>query len=304
MSIAILTIVVTAAAGVALVLICNVNRGVLHVTLRGVPYVIPFVLAVVVLWSWLLGKTKLGRYIYAIGASPEAARRAGINVAMVRTAGFALCSLTAGMAGLVYVSTAGFDGDGHRRRHARPVCRGRRGDRGRQPLRRPREGHPRLVGWGGHRRRSQRPGPARYRGGGRRRGDRVGLAGRRHGRLCGAPAERDVNPVRYSRYSRCGAVSDPSGVDVRPVGRRITAETPKLLGRQPVDDEGAHREQRAEELRRPEPGVSVLSVVCPPIPAGLARCTKVARLLARSSKASPLTSTRSGSKEGFLQKIA
>ncbi len=107
MSIAILTIVVTAAAGVALVLICNVNRGVLHVTLRGVPYVIPFVLAVVVLWSWLLGKTKLGRYIYAIGASPEAARRAGINVAMVRTAGFALCSLTAGMAGLVYASRLG-----------------------------------------------------------------------------------------------------------------------------------------------------------------------------------------------------
>ncbi len=107
LSITILTIVVTAAAGVALVLICNVNRGVLHVSLRGVPYVIPFVLAVVVLWSWLLGKTRVGRYIYAIGASPEAARRAGINVAMIRTIGFLLCSLTAGMAGLVYASRLG-----------------------------------------------------------------------------------------------------------------------------------------------------------------------------------------------------
>jgi D-xylose transport system permease protein len=107
MSIAILTVVVSAAAGVALVVICNINRGVLHVSLRGVPYVIPFVLAVVVLWSWLLGKTRLGRYIYAIGASPEAARRAGINVAMIRTVGFLLCSLTAGMAGLVYESRLG-----------------------------------------------------------------------------------------------------------------------------------------------------------------------------------------------------
>ena len=64
-------------------------------------------LAVVVLWSWLLGKTRVGRYIYAIGASPEAARRAGINVAMIRTIGFLLCSLTAGMAGLVYASRLG-----------------------------------------------------------------------------------------------------------------------------------------------------------------------------------------------------
>ena len=106
LSITVLIIAVTAAAGVVLVVICNLNRGVL-VPLRGVPWVVPFVLAVVVAWSWLLGKTRLGRYIYAIGANPEAARRAGINVARIRTIGFALCSLTAGMAGLVYESRLG-----------------------------------------------------------------------------------------------------------------------------------------------------------------------------------------------------
>jgi D-xylose transport system permease protein len=106
-SITILTIVVTAAAGIALVAISNVNRGVLRVTLRGVPWVVPFVLAMVLAWSLLLGKTRLGRYIYAIGANPEAARRAGINVALVRTVAFGLCSLTAGMAGLVYMSRLG-----------------------------------------------------------------------------------------------------------------------------------------------------------------------------------------------------
>jgi D-xylose transport system permease protein len=107
LSISIVGILVTAAAGVALVAICNVNRGVLHVTVRGVPWVVPFVLAVVVLWSWLLGKTRTGRYIYAIGANPEAARRAGISVPRIRTIGFLLCSLTAGMAGLVYASRLG-----------------------------------------------------------------------------------------------------------------------------------------------------------------------------------------------------
>ena len=114
LSITLLALAVTAAAGVIVVLICTVNRGAL-VALRGVPWVVPFVLAVVVAWSLLLGKTRLGRYIYAIGANPEAARRAGINVARVRTIAFMLCSLTAGLAGLVYESRLGsmatdFDG--------------------------------------------------------------------------------------------------------------------------------------------------------------------------------------------------
>ncbi|HXW35764.1 MAG TPA: hypothetical protein VEJ87_14385 [Acidimicrobiales bacterium] len=106
LSITILTIVVTAAAGAALVIVCNLNRGVL-VPLRGVPWVVPFVLLVTLAWSLLLGKTRLGRYIYAIGANPEAARRAGINVARIRTYGFMLCSFTAGLAGLAYESRLG-----------------------------------------------------------------------------------------------------------------------------------------------------------------------------------------------------
>ena len=65
--------------------------------------------------SFLLARTRLGRYIYAIGASPEAARRAGINVALIRTVAFGLCSFTAGLAALVYASrlgslSVGFDG--------------------------------------------------------------------------------------------------------------------------------------------------------------------------------------------------
>lgn len=107
LSVTLLKVAVTAAGGIALVLICSVNRGLGLTSLKGVPWVVPFVLVVLLAWSFLLGRTRLGRYIYAIGANPEAARRAGINVARIRTIAFMLCSLTAGMAGLVYASRLG-----------------------------------------------------------------------------------------------------------------------------------------------------------------------------------------------------
>ena len=55
-------------------------------------------------WTFVLGRTKFGRYIYAIGGNAEAARRAGVSLARVRTLAFVLCSLTAGIAGVVYAS--------------------------------------------------------------------------------------------------------------------------------------------------------------------------------------------------------
>jgi D-xylose transport system permease protein len=102
----IFTVVITAIGGIAVVVVCNLNRGALT-PLRGVPWVVPFVLLILIAWTWLLSRTRLGRYIYAIGANPEGARRAGINVARIRTAGFALCAMTAGLAGLVYESRLG-----------------------------------------------------------------------------------------------------------------------------------------------------------------------------------------------------
>jgi D-xylose transport system permease protein len=101
-----LTIGVTAVAGVALVLICNANRGNLA-PLRGMPWVIPFVLLVLAFYSWLMARTRTGRYMYAVGANPEAARRAGINVKWIMTFGFIMSSVTAGLAGLIYESTQG-----------------------------------------------------------------------------------------------------------------------------------------------------------------------------------------------------
>jgi D-xylose transport system permease protein len=62
---------------------------------------------VLAFYSWLLGRTRTGRYIYAIGANPEAARRAGINVKRIVTFCFVMSSVTAGLAGVIYASNQG-----------------------------------------------------------------------------------------------------------------------------------------------------------------------------------------------------
>jgi D-xylose transport system permease protein len=102
-SLTLIRIAMIAAVAIVVVAICNQNRANLG-TLEGVPWFIPIVLVVLGAWTILLGRTKYGRYLYAIGGNPEAARRAGINLALVRTAAFALCSFTAGIAFLLYAS--------------------------------------------------------------------------------------------------------------------------------------------------------------------------------------------------------
>lgn len=98
-----LKIAATGVAGIVVVLICNADRGRLT-PIRGVPWVVLLVLAVLSMWTLLLGRTRFGRYMYAIGGSPEAARRAGINLAAITTVAFSLASFTAGIAGIVYAS--------------------------------------------------------------------------------------------------------------------------------------------------------------------------------------------------------
>jgi D-xylose transport system permease protein len=102
-SVTLLKIAATGIAGVAVVLVCNTNRGRL-VPIKGLPWVVLIVLGVLTMWTLLLVRTKFGRYIYAIGGSPEAARRAGVNLALIRTVAFTLASFTAGIAGIVYAS--------------------------------------------------------------------------------------------------------------------------------------------------------------------------------------------------------
>jgi D-xylose transport system permease protein len=101
-----LKVAAMAVAGVVLVLIGNTNRGV-AIAVRGLPWVVLVVLVVLVAWSFLLSRTRFGRYIYAIGGNAEASRRAGINLNRIRVAAFALAGVTAGIMGIVYASYLG-----------------------------------------------------------------------------------------------------------------------------------------------------------------------------------------------------
>jgi D-xylose transport system permease protein len=94
-------IVLVAVVGAAVLIICTVNRGTALVRVEGVPWVIPIVLVVLGAWTLLLLRTRFGRYVYAIGGNPEAARRAGVSLAGIRTWAFALCSATAGLGGIL-----------------------------------------------------------------------------------------------------------------------------------------------------------------------------------------------------------
>jgi len=105
-SVTVLKIAVMAVAGIVVVLIGNTNRGAL-VALRGVPWVVLIVLGILLLWTLLLGRTRFGRYIYAIGGNAEAARRAGVNLAMIRTLAFTLSGLTAAVGGIILASRLG-----------------------------------------------------------------------------------------------------------------------------------------------------------------------------------------------------
>lgn len=94
-------IALVAVVGVAVVLICSTDRGNRIKPIAGVPWVIPIVLVVLGIWTLVLQRTRFGRYIYAIGGNPEAARRAGVSLAGIRTWSFALCSATAALGGIL-----------------------------------------------------------------------------------------------------------------------------------------------------------------------------------------------------------
>jgi D-xylose transport system permease protein len=102
-SLSLLKIGATLVAGVAVVFVCNANRGSL-VSIQGVPWVLLIVLFVLATWTALLGRTQFGRYVYAIGGNAEAARRGGVHLSLIRTTCFTLASFTAGIAGIVYAS--------------------------------------------------------------------------------------------------------------------------------------------------------------------------------------------------------
>jgi D-xylose transport system permease protein len=89
------------------VLLLNQNRGSGLVAVSGVPIVVPITLVILWAGTFVLDRTKFGRYLYAIGGNAEAARRAGIKVVMIRWCAFIVCSTLAVVSGLFSASKVG-----------------------------------------------------------------------------------------------------------------------------------------------------------------------------------------------------
>jgi D-xylose transport system permease protein len=71
---------------------------------KGVPLLVAVLLGILFLFSYCMTQTRFGLYQYAVGANPEAARRAGIAVGRVRVTAFVLTGLFASLGGIVAAS--------------------------------------------------------------------------------------------------------------------------------------------------------------------------------------------------------
>ncbi len=74
---------------------------------RGLPLALVIFLVVLVLSDFVARRTTYGRQIYAVGGNAEAARRAGINVEMIRITVFAIAGVLAAAGGLFIASQSG-----------------------------------------------------------------------------------------------------------------------------------------------------------------------------------------------------
>ena len=72
--------------------------------LEGFPIGIVWVLVLTVICMIVMYKTKIGRYILAIGSNEEAARLSGINTDKYKIIAYAICGIFASMAALFYVA--------------------------------------------------------------------------------------------------------------------------------------------------------------------------------------------------------
>ncbi|HJP77834.1 MAG TPA: ABC transporter permease [Pseudonocardiaceae bacterium] len=72
-----------------------------------IPYLVIIVVAITLFFGWLLHTTKFGRYTYAVGSSPEAARRVGIPLKKQLMWVYLLSGLLAGVAGFLSLAYYG-----------------------------------------------------------------------------------------------------------------------------------------------------------------------------------------------------
>ena len=92
-------IAVPAAAAIGFIYLMNAYAG--------VPIPVLFLLAAALLGSFITTKTTFGRYLYAIGGNPDAARLSGINIRSHILMVYCLLGALTGIAALVYTARVG-----------------------------------------------------------------------------------------------------------------------------------------------------------------------------------------------------
>jgi D-xylose transport system permease protein len=88
--------IAVAAVAVAAVLVLN--------SFSGVPTVGVILLGLVIAFAFMTTSTKFGAYIFAVGGNAEAARRAGIDIRLIRIVVFAIAGFMAAIGGIIFVS--------------------------------------------------------------------------------------------------------------------------------------------------------------------------------------------------------
>jgi D-xylose transport system permease protein len=93
---AVLRIVLVAA--LAFIVVGVANRS------RGLPFAGLLIVVLLAFWSFVATRTTFGRHVYAVGGNAEAARRAGINVPLIRIIVFAISGAMAALGGVVFAA--------------------------------------------------------------------------------------------------------------------------------------------------------------------------------------------------------
>jgi ribose transport system permease protein len=71
-----------------------------------IPIPVPVIIMILValIFGFILRKTRLGRYAYAIGSNEEAARLSGLNITRTKFMLYAICGLLSALTGIVLAS--------------------------------------------------------------------------------------------------------------------------------------------------------------------------------------------------------
>ena len=70
----------------------------------GISYPVLIMIAVALIFHFILSKTRIGRYTYAVGSNEEAARLSGIKVNQVKIINYIFSGLLAGLVGIILAS--------------------------------------------------------------------------------------------------------------------------------------------------------------------------------------------------------